>query len=52
MESNRNQVSSIPAHGHMESFLYALVVFACLLIMPVIYYQWQEVNSGLLTIAD
>lgn len=52
MESNRNQVSSIPAHGRMESFLYALVVFACLLTMPVIYYQWQGVNSAFLIIAD
>ena len=52
METNRNQVSSTPAHGRVESFLYALVVFACLLTMPVIYYQWQGVNTGLLIVAD
>lgn len=43
---------SIPAQGRIESFLYALVVFACLLTMPVIFYQWQGVNSRLLIAAD
>ena len=52
MENNRNQVSSTPALGRIESFLYTLVVVACLLTMPVIYYQWQGVNSGLLIVAD
>lgn len=52
MENNRNQVSSTPALGRIESFLYTLVVVACLLTMPVIYYQWQGVNSGLLMVAD
>ena len=52
MENSRIQVSPTPAHGRFESFLYALVVFACLLTLPVIYYEWQGVNSRLLTIAD
>ena len=52
METNRHQVNSTPAHRRIESVLYALVVFACLLTLPVIYYEWQGVNSKLLTIAD
>ena len=52
MENSRDQVSPIPAHGRFEPFFYALVVCACLLTLPVIYYQWQGVNSGLLTVAD
>ena len=42
----------MPAHGRIESSLYALVVLACLLTMPVIFYQWQGVSSRLLTVAD
>ena len=40
------------ADGRIESFLYALVVVACLLTMPVIFYQWQGSSSGLLVAAD
>ena len=40
------------AEGRIESFLYALVVVACLLTMPVIFYQWQGSSSGLLVAAD
>ena len=40
------------AYSRVESFLYALVVVACLLTMPVIFYQWQGSSSGLLVAAD
>ena len=52
METNPNQVSDSPAHSRVESFLYALVVLACLLTMPVIFYQWQGASFPLLTAAD
>ena len=38
--------------SRIESYLYALVVLACLGTIPVIFYQGQEVNSPLLTAAD
>ena len=52
METDPNHVSASFSHGRIESFLYTLVVFACLLTMPVIFYQWQEVSSTLLLVAD
>ena len=52
METDPNHVSASFAHGRIESFLYTLVVFACLLTMPVIFYQWQGVSSTLLMVAD
>ena len=52
METDPNHVSASFSHGRIESFLYTLVVFACLLTMPVIFYQWQEVSSTLLVVAD
>ena len=52
METSTNQVSDSPDHGRVGSFLYALVVVACLLTMPVIFYQWQGSSSGLLVAAD
>ena len=52
METIPNQVSDSPAHSRVESFLYAIVVLACLLTMPVIFYQWQGSSSPLLTAAD
>lgn len=51
MRTNRNRVRT-PSNGRLESFLYTLVVFACLLTMPVIFYQWQGDSSALLTAAD
>ena len=39
-------------HSRIESYLYALVVLACLVTIPVIFYQSQGVNSALLTAAD
>ena len=52
METDPNHVSAAFSHGRIESFLYTLVVFACLLTMPVIFYQWQGVSSALLVAAD
>ena len=52
METNTNQVSDSPAHGRVGSFLYALVVLACLLTMPVIFYQWQGSSSPFLNAVD
>ena len=52
METIPNQASDSPAHSRVESFLYAIVVLACLLTMPVIFYQWQGCSSPLLTAAD
>ena len=45
--SQKNMVCS-----RIESYLYALVVLACLGTIPVIFYQGQGVNSPLLTAAD
>ena len=36
----------------IESYLYALVVLACLGTVPVIFYQGQGVKAPLLTAAD
>ena len=52
METSTNQVSDSLDHDRVRSFLYALVVVACLLTMPVIFYQWQGSSSGLLVAAD
>ena len=38
--------------SRIESYLYALVVLACLLTVPVIFYQGQGLNSPLLTAVD
>ncbi len=52
METSPNQVSDSPAHGRVESFLYALVVLACLITIPLIFYQWQGASSRLLIALD
>ena len=39
-------------HSRVESCLYVLVVIACFVTIPVIFYEGQGVNSPLLTAAD
>ena len=38
--------------SRIESYLYALVVLACIVTVPVIFYQGQGVNFPLLTAVD
>ncbi len=52
METIPNQGRDSPAHDRVESILYTLVVLACLLTIPVIFYQWQGASSLLLTAVD